>query len=144
MSHSSAPSATRVVFLQVRDNAAKIQWLTETAQSHFGKKEPLIIFVEDSRAQQFVDELLWKVPKASFLPHAATDEPTSDWIAICKVKKNVNNAKIAFNLCSIPLLLEGPFHFIYEFEDLTTPAKKNFSSLRLDAYKQAGYSIISR
>ncbi len=135
---------TRVIFFQVRDNGTKLKRIRETAHTHFEKKEHFLILVEEARAQQFVDELLWKLLPTSFLPHAAVDEPTADWIAICKVKKNVNNAQIAFNLCSTPLLTEGPFRLIYEFEDLTTPTKKKFSSLRFDAYKQAGYLIEAR
>lgn len=140
----NTPSNTRVVFFQVRDNPAKIQKIVEMAHTHFEKKEALLILVEDDRSQTYVDELLWKHPPTSFLPHLATDDPTTDWIAIAKAKKNVNQAKIAFNLCPTPLLIEGPFKIIYEFEDLTTPAKKNLSSHRLDAYKNAGYLIEAR
>ncbi len=137
-------SSTRVVFFQVRDNPSKLQRITETAQSHFDKKEPFLILVEDARSQQFVDELLWKLPQTSFPPHLATDDPTSDLVAISKIKKNVNSARVAFNLCATPLLIEGPFRIIYEFEDLTTLTKKNLSSLRFDAYKQAGFLIEAR
>lgn len=137
-------SNTRVVFFQVRDNPSKLKRIIEMAHSHFEKKEPFLILVEDAKAAQFVDELLWKSPDTSFLPHVASDEETSDWIAIAKTKKNVNKAHIAFNLCSTPLLIEGPFRIIYEFEDLTAPNKKNLSSLRFDAYKSAGYLIESR
>ena len=60
---------------------------------------------------------------------------------IVKIKKNINQARIAFNLCPGPLFLDTPFRMIYEFEDLTTPSKKNLSSQRFDAYKQAGFLI---
>jgi hypothetical protein len=63
---------------------------------------------------------------------------------IAKVKKNVNQARVAFNLCPTPLLIEGPFRIIYEFEDLTAPNKKNLSSLRFDAYKQEKFLIEAR
>jgi DNA polymerase IIIc chi subunit len=141
---NSPSSSTRVVFFQVRDNGAKLQRIIETAHSHFEKKEPFLILVEDARSQQFVDELLWKSPKTSFLPHLATETATTDWIAIAKTKQNVNGARVAFNLCPTPLLIEGPFRIIYEFEDLTALTKKNLSSLRFDAYKQAGYLIEAR
>ena len=122
----------------------KLQRIAEAAQSHFEKKEPFLILVEDSRSQQFVDELLWKIPETSFLPHIASDDPVKDLIAISKMKKNVNGARVAFNLCPTPLLIEGPFRIIYEFEDLTSPSKKSLSSLRFDAYKQAGFLIEAR
>jgi DNA polymerase IIIc chi subunit len=135
---------TRVIFFQVKDNQSKLQRIEEAARTHFEKKEPFLIFVEDAKAQSFVDELLWKFPETSFLPHIATDDLTSDRIAITKTKNNLNEAKIAFNLCSTPLLVEGPFKIIYEFEDMTALVKKNLSSLRFDAYKQAGYSLEAR
>ena len=141
---NSPSSSTRVVFFQVQGSASKLRWIAETAHTHFQKKEPLLILVEDVRSQQFVDELLWKLPATSFLPHTSTDEPTTDWVAISKGKKNVNQARVVFNLCSTPLLIEGPFRIIYEFEDLSAPAKQNLSSLRFDAYKQAGHLIEAR
>ncbi len=142
--NSSEPPLTRVVFFQVKDVPTKFHRLCETAKSHFEKKEPLLILVEDEKAQKFVDELLWKWPQTSFLPHLATDEETKDWIGIAKVKKNINNARIAFNLCSTPLLLEGPFRIIYEFEDLTEPNKTKLSNLRFDRYKEARFLIEAR
>lgn len=141
---SNPINSTRVVFFQVQDNSAKLKRIAESAKTHFEKKEPFLILVEDERSAQFVDELLWKTPSTSFLPHIAIDEMTRELIAICKVKKNVNQAKIAFNLCPTPLLIEGPFRIIYEFEDLTSANKKNLSSLRFDAYKKAGYFIEAR
>ncbi len=139
MSISDLP--TRVIFFQVRDTKLKLQRLAEMAQTHFEKRDPFIIFVEDIKAQTFVDDLLWKLPETSFLPHTATDDTTKDLVAITKSKTNVNQARSAFNLCPTPLLLEGPLRLIYDFEDLTSPSKKELSSLRFDAYKQAHYLI---
>ena len=141
---SSETPQPRIVFFQVRDVASKLKRIAETAKAHFEKKERFLIFVEDAKAQDFVDELLWKSPESSFLPHSAADEETKDWIAITKGKRNINGARIAFNLCSTPLLIEGPFRIIYDFEDLTAPNKKNLSSLRFDRYKEAHLLIEAR
>jgi len=141
---SPEPPLTRVVFFQVRDTPTKLQRICETAHLHFERKEPLLILAHDEKSQKFVDELLWKMPSASFLPHIATDEETQEFIAIAKIKKNINKARIAFNLCSTPLLLDGPFRIIYEFEDLTEPNKKRLSGLRFDRYKEAGHLIEAR
>lgn len=139
MSH--LPSPTRVIFFQVSDNGSKLKKIIEMAHFHFGKKEPFLILVEDDKSKNYVDELLWKSPSTSFLPHTASDVPTTDWVVITKTKTNVNQARIAFNLCPTSLLIEGPFRIIYEFEDLSTPSKKNLSSQRFDAYKRAGFFI---
>lgn len=142
--NSTAVSNPRVIFYQVRDSASKIKLICQTVQSHFEKKEPLIIFVEDAKAQEFVDDLLWKYPETSFLPHVLSDEQTKDFVAITKTKKTVNKARVAFNLCSTPLLIDTPFRIIYEFEDLTNPNKSKLSSLRFDAYKAEHFIIESR
>lgn len=113
--------------------------MAETAQLHFQKKEKLLLFVEDEKAQKFVDELLWKFPATSFLPHVISDSETEEWIVISRTKQNLNGAKNAFNLCSTPLLL--PFRLIYDFEDLTASNKQTLSNLRFDAYKQNHFSI---
>ena len=137
-------SFTRVVFFQVHDVLTKLKKIVETTQFHFERKEPFLILVEDAKAQNFVDELLWKQPETGFLPHLATDDPSTEKVTITKTKKNLNEARFVFNLCSTPLFIEGPFKIIYEFEDLTAPSKKNLSTLRFDAYKQAGLSIEAR
>jgi DNA polymerase IIIc chi subunit len=138
------PPTTRVIFFQVREIASKLKMICDTAQSHFDKKEPFIILVEDAKAQEFVNELLWKTPETSFLPHVVSDESTKDLVAITKTKNNVNQARFAFNLCPTPLVIETPFRIIYEFEDLTNPHKSKLSSLRFDAYKAARFLIESR
>ena len=135
MSASDLP--TRVVFFQVRDSRLKLQKISEMAQAHFEKRDPFLIFVEDAKAQLFVDDLLWKMPETSFLPHVATDDTTKELVAITKSKTNVNGAKAVFNLCSTPLLIAGPFRVIYEFEDLPSAIKKELSTRRFDAYKGA-------
>lgn len=143
MQTNNSPT-TRVIFYQVRDAASKLKVIYETAQAHFDKKDHFLLVVEDEKAQEFVNELLWKTPNTSFLPHAAMDSESQEFIVITKSKKNVNNARVAFNLCSTPLLIDTPFRIIYEFEDLTNPNKNNLSSLRFNAYKAAHYMIESR
>ena len=136
--------STRVVFFQVSDATGKLNWIVKMAQFHFTKKEHLLIVAEEDRALTFTDELLWKHLPESFLPHAIVDQPCFEWIALTKEKKNLNQARYAFNLCPTPLLIEGPFRIIYDFEDTSSQNKKNLSQVRFDAYKQASYLIESR
>ena len=137
-------SETRVVLFQIRQAQEKLYWLSEQAAFHFNRKEPFIILAEDEKTAQYVDELLWKSPPTSFLPHTLSEEAITDYIAINRSKKNINQARYAFNLCATPLLMEGPFKIIYDFEDLTSPSKQQFSAIRFDAYKKAGYLIEAR
>lgn len=142
--NSSNSSITRVIFFQVRDNATKLKYICETAQLHFEKKDFFSIFVDDEKGETFVDELLWKLPETSFLPHAIADQTTQERIVITKLKKNFNNSRMVFNLCSTPLSIEGSFKIIYEFEDHTNPMKQRLSTIRFDAYKKMGFSIEAR
>lgn len=142
--NSSDVPLTRVIFFQVQNTPTKLLRICDTARTHFGKKEKIILFVEDAKAQSFVDELLWKMPDTSFLPHLATDKATQEPVVITKSKENINGARVAFNLCPTPLLLDPPFRMIYELEDLTAPAKQKLSELRFGRYKEAKFLIESR
>lgn len=135
-------SNSRVIFFQVNDALSKLKKIVEMAHYHFVRKEHLLIFVEEEKSEKFVDDLLWKEPNTSFLPHSVSDGPSNDLIVITKSKNNVNNAKVAFNLCPTALFL--PLKTIYEFEDLTAPVKKNLSIQRFDVYKKAGLLIEAR
>lgn len=134
----------RVVFFQIKMPQDKPSCLVQIVKRHFLHKEPILIVVEEDKALRFVDELLWKHDPDSFLPHAILEQTGQEWIAITKVKKNQNSARYAFNLCPTPLLIDGPFRTIYEFEDATNASKKNLTNLRYDAYKKAGYPIESQ
>jgi len=135
---------TRVVLFQVKEVKEKLFRLAETAAGHFEKKEPILIAVEDEKTEQYVDELLWKTPVSSFLPHLVAQTTTHEFVVITRTKQNLNQARYAFNLCSTPLLIDGPFRIIYDFEDLTSPHKKQLSALRFDSYKKAQWAIEAR
>lgn len=134
----------RVVFFQVSDPASKLGFLAKTVQNHFSRKERILIVAEEDKALSFADEILWKAYPELFLPHAIHDTECEEYIVLTKIKKNLNNARFAFNLCPTPLLINGPFRVIYDFEDVTSPSKKLLSSSRFDGYKQAHYLIESR
>jgi len=127
-------TTSRIILFQVKQPNEKISRLAETASSHFERKERLVIFTD---AIQYVDDLLWKIPL--FLPHSID---TEDFIIITS-SKTTFSAKVAFNLCPTPLLIEG-FRLIYDFEDLTSPSRQQLSSVRFDAYKKAGLLIEAR
>ena len=131
----------RAIFFSVRSAQEKIDRLIQTALEYFQKKERLLFFVEDDRGLQFVDDLLWSYPKESFLPHSIASEDSQEWITITKGKTNVTQTKVAFNLCSTPLLVE--MAVIYDFEDQTTPQKQMLSQLRFEAYRKANLITIN-
>ena len=85
----NSPSNTRVIFFQVNDNQTKLQKIVESAHTYFAKKEPFLIVVEEA-GLKFVDELLWKFPETSFLPHNIQETDSSDLIVITKSRTNLN------------------------------------------------------
>jgi DNA polymerase III subunit chi len=134
----------RVVFFYVKDVKAKLSKITSVAQGHFQKNEPLLFTAQDLKSVQFLDELLWKDPEESFLPHSISESPLKELIVLTQQKKNLNNAKFLFNLCPTPLFFETAVKVIYEFEDATSPSKHQLSQQRFEAYKAAKYPIEAR
>jgi DNA polymerase-3 subunit chi len=140
----NSPSTTiRVVFFQISQPSAKRQCIVRTVETHFLRKEHILILVEDDRSLAYVDDLLWSYSFESFLPHFVANTETTDWIVITKEKKNINQARFIFNLCPTPLLMEE-IRVIYDFEDTTSPNKQLLSSTRFDAYRKEKYTIESR
>lgn len=79
---------------------------------------------------RFIDELLWKEPLDSFLPHSETE----GLITINSVPREVDSV---FNLTGSPLL-SGKMKTIYEFDD---ESKKELTKELYKSYKQACYQI---
>ena len=133
----------RIVLFNVDSNQKKIHFLCETVKMHFEKKEPLLLFVSDDKGLTYVDELLWKVPEESFIPHIISAKETEEKIVITKLRENLNQAKYVFNLCPTPIL-QTKFTIIYDFDDKTSPHKRMLSQKRFEAYKNAKWVIESR
>lgn len=134
----------RVIFFLVKEVKVKLQKIIQVSQFHFSKREHLLLSVQDPTAIKFLDELLWKEPEESFLPHSISDLPTEDLLVLTMQKKNLNRSKYLFNLCPTPLLFETQSKIIYELEDATSPNKHLLSQQRIQAYKAAKYPIESR
>lgn len=123
-----------VVFFPVKQTIQKLMKISTIAASHLQKKEPLLILLPDQGAYHFVDELLWRLPKESFLPH-----PSS----YIQLSLSVDfEAPYLFNLRpSAYLERDKNFNTIYELEDATSSEKLQLSQQRYQAYRKAGYSI---
>ncbi len=150
-SQNTAPLLPSIVFFQVASPQDKLKKLCAVAWEHFNQKERLLILAPDLKARNFVDELLWRLPLESFLPHLATDMPCQEFIVITTSLDNLNDAPYLFNLRPTPLpisstekkwSLEG-IKKIYEFDELSPPEKRASCETRYRAYKEAGYPISS-
>lgn len=132
---------TKVLFLKVVDTPSKLQRITQTIQKHFEQNAGILIIVPTIEAAQYIDQLLWKMPAESFLPHAIVDGPTKERIAISTDTRNVNHATVLFNLCPAAHPLPHEYHTIYELYDQTHPSKEDLSRQRHEAYSQQGLEV---
>ncbi len=134
----------KVIFFQIKDIRSKLIKIIQASIYHFEQKEKLLIKVQDEASLRFVDNLLWKEPSYSFLPHVISDIEIDDYIVITKSDKNVNKASHMFNLCSDIFDVDKSFKIIYDFEDYTSAIKQAFSKKRYEVYKQQDFFIESR
>jgi DNA polymerase IIIc chi subunit len=145
-------SSKKVIFFKVEKPFQKIERIVNVSKYHFVKNHLLIFFVPNKNIATYLDDLLWKTPKMSFLPHIVIDEKlsndklSSDNIIITTNKSLLSSSdeKLAyvFNLCTAPLEIDD-FRAIYEFEDKTDPGKYQKSQDRYRAYKDKKLSIES-
>jgi len=128
--------APALYFLKSRNAQEKIEKLQRIIYQHYINKEKIFIHVNDDFAAKFVDELLWRWPKDSFLPHAINSEKTQ--ICISDKSKNLNKAMVLINLRSTASNLMQNFSFKYDLFDQSSPEKQKLSEQRMQEYKKNG------
>ena len=130
-----------ISFIRVTDNRTKLMRLCSTLLHHFLQKENVLITVQDQKTAHFLDDMLWRMPEESFLPHVLTESPTEEQIVITTGRKNLNQAKILFNLCPQSSQICGQFPVVYELLDETDAGKEKLSLQRQGAYLSVGYPV---
>src|ERR1700722_12652480 len=105
----------QVLFLQVTTPQLKLAAICKTAQRHFNEKKSLLILAPTIEVEDYIDQLLWRYPEESFLPHTKVDDSaaTLEYIVISSKNQNPSKAKILFNLCPMLPLLANEFELIY-------------------------------
>jgi len=126
---------SKVVFLYVKDNSSKIKTLTQSTTQLFSQKKRLLILTPSPESLHYIDDLLWKYPKDSFLPHSIVDTESTALIALSdRADKNWNQATHLFNLNPAIPPLAFTFECIYEFFDQTSPEKQRYSEAKMEQY----------
>lgn len=125
----------KITFIPVATNQDKMGSLCRIVQKHFELQQSMIIITPNEQAEQFVNDLLWKFPPDSFIPHAIAKDTCQDFVVITTVMRNLNDAKILINLCPQPNPIIELFEMVYELFDETHPSKLEQSKLRLQAYR---------
>lgn len=127
----------KIVFFEVKKKQEKLIKILLAAKYHFENKKKLIFLVSDDKAQNFLDDFLWKEPKISFLPHSIDGD---DLITISQKNKEAN---YIFNLTAYPIY-KIPFKAIYEFDDYTDKKKLLISKKKFKFYKEKRFLIEAR
>jgi DNA polymerase IIIc chi subunit len=135
------PQKPKLIFLSVANNKEKLKFISDIVAKHFHQAEPILILVASDEAALYIDQLLWKSPEESFIPHAIVHATSKERVAISKSKSNFNQAAVLINLRpDAAVEIEG-VHIIYDLIDLTHSSKEELSHLRQKTYESAGYSI---
>lgn len=130
-----------IYFLRVADISSKLNRICRTVQTHFDRKESVLIAVPSQEAAAYIDQLLWRQPEESFLPHMIVNTPTKEMVAITTSKTNINSAKALINLNpDIPKNIDD-YLIIYDMLDLTHPAKEQLSRAREAAYRELQHLV---
>ena len=123
------------IFLTISDNATKLRAIIETVEKHFLKAEKVLVLVGNDEAALYIDQLLWKLPEEGFTPHSIIAAQSKERVAITKVRANLNQADVLFNLRpEAAIQISGPHTLIYELIDQTHPSKHELSLERQKAY----------
>lgn len=128
----------KILFFKVATNTEKLQKIVDISQSHYENKIPLTILVPNENVLEYIDELLWKVPATSFLPHG--DEGQT--ISIKAFSKELPLQKHIFNLCPFEIIPTS-FKKIYELEDTTSSAKQALFQKKIKSYQEQKFPIES-
>lgn len=135
-------NSQKIFFLRVVDNTAKLQRLCHIVQDVFLSKENLLIIVPSDEVAAYIDQLLWRLPEESFLPHVIANGPIKERVVITTAASNLNQADTLLNLCPTIPANAKDFQTIYELLDLTHPTKEDLSRKRIEAYQAAGSQVI--
>jgi len=132
---------TQIYFIRVTDNISKVQKLCSLVSSHFTKKDKVLITVPSNEAAVYLDQLLWKIPEESFVPHSIAHSTTKEQVVITTTLSNINQASILINLSGNLHPNPGSAALIYELLDMTSREKEAVSRQKQEAYRQAGHHV---
>ncbi len=125
---------TDIIFIKVADNKTKIGHLCDRIKTYFQIGERILVTVSVHEAASYIDDLLWRYPEDSLLPHHIIYTPSNERVAIALTRENLNNATALFSLLPEAYPQFEQFATVYEFYDETHPSKAELSKQRLTAY----------
>ena len=135
-------SNTKIIFLVVSSNSQKVGCICHHIQVHFNQGQSVLIVAPSAQAIEYLDDMLWKNPPDSFLPHVISRVPTEEKVVITSLHENLNHATILMNLCPQMTPIAHQFDIVYELYDETQPEKLEQSKHRQKLYADMGYKTL--
>lgn len=132
----------KVCLIRVETVQEKLAQICATVTHHFHRGERWLLLADHQRSIDYIDELLWRFPADSFLPHVATDQPVHEPIVLTTRQENLNRATVAFSFLTSPPRLINGIHTLFDLDDQTTPEKGRASLKRREEYVRNGFSLL--
>lgn len=138
-------SKPQVIFFTVQNASEKIQVIQKTIQTHIQNKENIKILVPDFTTLDFLSNVLWTLPKESFLPHSCSlPQPFQDRVLLTTPPlAEEDNYPFVFNLCPQPQSIPSGVKTLYELEDIKQSQKISIFQEKIQYYKNKNYIISS-
>ncbi|MFT4552710.1 MAG: DNA polymerase-3 subunit chi [Chlamydiales bacterium] len=130
-----------VTFLRVTDVHSKLMRICDTVFEHVSQGQKVLISVDDDASANFVDNLLWRLPEESFIPHIISDTECEDSVVITTLEINLNKAFALISLKSTANPMAKNFSVIYELSDHTVAKKLELSQQRYSVYQREGFPL---
>ncbi|MBI5273917.1 MAG: DNA polymerase III subunit chi [Chlamydiales bacterium] len=133
----SQKSNIQVFFHPIASNTQKVPLVCSIVKQHFFSHLHLDIITENKESLLFLDQLLWKSPTNSFIPHGSLGEPYC-FIHLYDSLPTISDAKHVFNLTKTPLPLDSHYLTIHELDDVSS---KEYSNNKYHFYKANSFKI---
>lgn len=115
--------------------------ICDTVHECFFSGKKIFISVENATAAEYVDQLLWRLPEESFIPHLITNQASKSPVVISSELRNLNDAYALIHLRPTASPIISQFSAIYDLEDHSSPHKQQRSQERLKAYQEIGFEV---
>ena len=140
MTHQSNTSTIKVFCLQASSPKEKLQKITSIVYEHYEMKKKLLLKTEHQDISDYLDKLLWEVPKDSFIPHSLS-LPSDSFIIISDLPIIDPSMCSIFNFTKQPITTS--VSKIYEIDDSTSLERKEIFENKYRYYSREGYHLIS-
>lgn len=130
----SSQTKPEVVFLNASDANTKLRRIVKTVQEHFFAGEKVLILVPNQPSEEYIDQLLWRMPEDSFIPHTIAKTTSDEHVVITSESLNFNQARVVINLKPEACEIVDGIVKIYEFMDESTPHKAEQSRKKVEWY----------